>query len=89
MEDLVRKRPFFLRNLSCTLSRHTVGDASHRILYTVANSNAMNGITPGTIITYTAAPWETALMAANIAIGIALIVGVAWVVIRVKKNRGT
>ena len=62
--------------------------ASHNILYTVAHGNPMNGIVPGTIITYTAAPWETALMAANVAVGILLVAGVAWVIIRIKKNQG-
>lgn len=61
--------------------------SAHNILYTVANSNAMNGITPGTIISYTMAPWEKALIAADIAIGVLLIAGAAWVVIRVRKNK--
>lgn len=62
--------------------------ACHNILYTVAHSHAMNGIVPGTIISYTAAPWEGWLSAANIAVGILLTAGAAWVIIRVSKNRG-
>ena len=62
-------------------------EASHNILYTVAHSHAMNGIVPGTIITYTAAPWEGWLSAANIAVGVLLAAGAAWAVFRVVKNR--
>ena len=62
--------------------------ACHNILYTVAHSHAMNGIVPGTIISYTAAPWEGWLSAANIAVGILLAAGATWVIIRVSKNRG-
>lgn len=61
--------------------------ACHNILYTVAHSHAMNGIVPGTIISYTAAPWEDWLNTANIAVGVLLAAGVVWVMIRVSKNR--
>lgn len=61
--------------------------ACHNILYTVAHSHAMNGIVPGTIISYTAAPWEGWLSTANIAVGILLAAGAAWVVFRMYKNR--
>ena len=70
MEDLVRKRPFFLRNLSCTLSRHTVGDASHRILYTVANSNAMNGMGFNTIVEEVHGWWQDAITYGQIGTGV-------------------
>ncbi len=59
--------------------------ATKNILFTVANSNAMNGIAPGTIITYKAAPWETGLLVANIAIGV-LVLGLIY---RVMKKRKT
>ena len=62
--------------------------ACHNILYTVAHSHAMNGIVPGTIISYTAAPWETGLLIADVAVGVLLLAGVIWVVIRVRRNRG-
>ena len=61
--------------------------ASHGILYAVAHSNAMNGIAPGTIITYTTPAWRTGLMIANVAIGALLVAGAAWVVVRNKKNK--
>lgn len=33
-------------------------EASHRLLFTVANSNAMNGMVPGSFIKYGVAPWQ-------------------------------
>lgn len=62
-------------------------NAAHNILYTVAHSNAMNGISPGTIITYTEAPWRTGLMIGNAAVGVLWLAALAWVVVRVKKNK--
>ncbi|MBQ6491787.1 MAG: glycoside hydrolase family 3 C-terminal domain-containing protein [Atopobiaceae bacterium] len=38
------------------------------ICYTVVNSNAMNGVAPGTVITYGLAPWQKALYGASAAI---------------------
>lgn len=39
--------------------------AMHNILYTVANSNAVNGIAPGTTIKYGIAPWQYGVYAAT------------------------
>lgn len=61
--------------------------ACHNILYTVAHSHAMNGIVPGTIISYTAAPWEGWLSTANLAVGALLAAGAAWVVFRVCRHK--
>jgi beta-glucosidase len=61
--------------------------AAHRILYTVANSNAMNGIVPGTIISYTMATWMKVLIGADIAIAIFLIAGIIWMITRVRKYK--
>ncbi|MBQ3266687.1 MAG: hypothetical protein IJH08_02060, partial [Atopobiaceae bacterium] len=38
------------------------------ICYTVVNSNAMNGVAPGTVIKYGLAPWQKALYGASAAI---------------------
>lgn len=61
--------------------------SAHNILYAVVNSNAMNGIVPGTIISYTMAPWEKALIAADILVALFLLAGICWVIIRVRKNK--
>lgn len=79
-----------MKSLEDTKSATAVSNlrnATHNILYAVVHSNAMNGIAPGTIITYTTAPWVKGLMMADAAIGVLLLAGVAWVVIRVRRNK--
>ena len=62
-------------------------EACHNILYTVAHSNAMNGVAPGTIITYTDAPWVTYRLVIDAAVGVLWAAALVWVVVRVRKNR--
>ena len=45
------------------------------MLYTVANSNAMNGIAPGTTVTYGLAPWQMVLYAVSAVIGLGVAFG--------------
>lgn len=47
-------------------------EAVHGICFTVVNSNAMNGISPGSYISYGLAPWEKVLIAVDV-IGFAFI----------------
>jgi len=61
--------------------------AAHRILYTQVNSNAMNGIVPGTIVSYTTPPWRKAQIGVNIAMAVLLLAGCSWVIIRARKNK--
>jgi beta-glucosidase len=35
---------------------------AHRLMYTIAHSNAMNGLVPGTTVRYTMAPWRVGLI---------------------------
>ncbi len=49
---------------------------AHRLFYTVANSNTMNGIIPGTSITFKMAAWKKAQIAVNIMIIIGLLSGI-------------
>ena len=48
--------------------------AGHRTLYTVAHSNAMNGIVPGSTVTFTMAPWMIGLIIADIIIAVLLVI---------------
>ncbi len=77
-----------LEDTSSPTAVASLREASHNILYTVAHGNPMNGIVPGTIVSYTAAPWETALKMANIAVAVILCAGVVGIVVRVRKNKG-
>ena len=44
---------------ACVVAR--LREASHRVLYTVVNSNAMQGMAPGSTITTSPAPWQYAV----------------------------
>jgi len=57
---------------------------SHRLLYTVANSNAMNGIVPGTTITFKMAPWKLAQIIIDVLLAVVLI---AWFVASNRKGK--
>ena len=47
-------------------------ESTHRVLYTVANSNAMQGLAPGSKVTYGVAPWQMGVWG-----GSAVLVGLA------------
>lgn len=57
-------------------------NASHNILYSTVNSNAMQGMTPGTIVYYDMSPWQIWLIVADVAVGLLLVGGSAWCVVR-------
>lgn len=61
--------------------------ASHRILYTVANSNAMNGISSTQEVVALTPWWQIALYALTAVCGIMTVVGVVMVIRSVKKNK--
>jgi len=46
---------------------------AHRLLYTIAHSNAMNGLVPGTTVTYTPAPWKIGLIILDIMVAALLV----------------
>jgi len=45
-------------------------NATHNILYTVVNSNAMNNLAPGSVITYKLATWQKILYAVTAVLGV-------------------
>lgn len=61
--------------------------ATHNILYTVANSNAMNGIASGATLDYTPPTWRYVQIAVDVVLGLLLALGVVWVVRRVRRHR--
>ncbi len=48
--------------------------ALHEVCYTVANSAAMQGVTPGTIVRYDLSPWRIELLLADV-LGVLLLAG--------------
>jgi beta-glucosidase len=61
---------------------------AHNILFTVANSNAMDGVAPAGQINYTPPAWRFWQLGIDIALGLAILGLLAMVVLRVRRNSG-
>lgn len=61
-------------------------NAAHHVLYTIVNSNAMQGVASGASITYKLAGWQKALIAGDIAVGIIIIGGITFLVLKRKEK---
>lgn len=80
--------PFGRPNYSDTKSgtaRQAIRTAYHNVFYTIANSNAMQGVAPGTIITYKPSGWRVAFWILDAVLGTFLVCGTAWVAYRTFK----
>lgn len=62
-------------------------NAMHNILYTVVNSNAANGMAPGARIVYHMPTWRIVQIAVDVCLVLLLAAGVAWVVVRTRRNK--
>lgn len=60
---------------------------AHDILYTVVNSSAMNGIDENVKVVKVLPLWQKWLIAADITIGVLLLLGVVLIIRRCKKNK--
>jgi beta-glucosidase len=76
-----------LTDTTSATARIAIRKALHNMLYTIANSNAMQGVAPGTIITYTMSPWRIWFIILDVVLGLFVVGGTVWVVIRVRKNK--
>lgn len=73
-----------------TASAHAQTDirnATHNILFTVANSNAMNGLVPGATVSHTPPTWRFIQFGATTVVGLLVVGGGALVTRRVLKHR--
>ena len=70
-----------LEDISSPTALNNLRKSCHNILCAVARFNAMNGIGPGTIISCTAAPWESGLMTVSCAVAVLPVAGVIWVIV--------
>ena len=68
-------------------AQQDIRTSTHRILYTVANSNAMNGMAPGTTVTYTPPAWKNIQTWTTVGISALLVVGLGLVIRRVVKHK--
>ncbi len=55
-----------------------IRESMHRILYAVVHSNAMNGISAGTIIERITPWWQTALVAVQVVLGVVTVLSIGW-----------
>lgn len=80
------------KSFADTSSAKAVSDirqATHNILFTVANSNAMNGLAPGATVSYTPPTWVYIQIGATVLVGLLVVLGVFLVTRRVLRNRPT
>ncbi len=59
----------------------------HHIAYALANSNWMNEVAPGAIVTYTTSPWRIGLTTASVIVYVFVAGFAAWMVIRAFKAK--
>ena len=64
-----------------------IRNATHNILFTVANSNAMDGLAPGATVEYTPPSWVYAQIIGSIVLGLALAGTIVMMVLRVRRHR--
>ncbi len=62
-------------------------ESTHRILYTVANSHAMNGIGPDTRIVKVTPWWQAALIVMDVVIGVLTLLCLAVLIIKIKNRK--
>lgn len=66
-----------------------IRQATHNILFTVANSNAMNGLAPGATVAYTPPAWVVWQIVITSVVGLLLAGAIVMVVLRVRRHRST
>lgn len=62
-------------------------ESTHRILYTVVNSNAMNGVTAETKIVSVTPWWKAALICVDVVLGVLVAVSIFMLVKRIKARK--
>lgn len=74
-------------DVSSAKAQSDIRQSTHNILYTVANSNAMNGAAPGMVVDYTPPTWVYIQIWASVIAGMLILIGAALVTRRVIKHR--
>jgi beta-glucosidase len=60
--------------------------STHNILFTVANSNAMDGLAPGATVSYTPPAWVVWQIIVTSVLGLLIVAGVVMVILRVRRH---
>lgn len=73
--DLLLAYDLAMSDTSSAAAVSSLRESTHHILYAKVNSNVMNGIAPGTMISYGLAPWKMAVILCDILAVIILAAG--------------
>ncbi|HFI0641081.1 TPA: glycoside hydrolase family 3 C-terminal domain-containing protein [Streptococcus suis] len=68
-------------------ARNVMRNAIHNLAYTVVNSNAMQGLAPGSTIENTLSPWKYMLLFIDILLTSVIGLGIYWIIWRTKDER--
>lgn len=68
-------------------ARTVMRNAIHNIAYMTVNSNAMNGITPGSTLRITMSPWEKVLVAADVVVALIVALLITCMVMRARDEQ--
>lgn len=68
-------------------ARKAIRQSIKNMSYSIVNSNAMNGIVPGTVITYTRSPWEYGIIFGDLAFSLLEAFGIVYVVFHLRKMK--
>ena len=71
------------RDLTSNTIKHCIRRSVHNVAFALVNSNVMQGVAPGTIIYYDMSPWAIGLMIGDIVVGLLIVGGIVWIVLRV------
>ena len=74
--------PLELADSTSATAVRSLREASRHLLYATVNSSAMNGLVPGTIVSYTMAPWRILLVTANVVVYVFVAACVTLLVLR-------
>lgn len=70
-------------------AQQNIRTATHHILYAVANSNAMNGLAPGSTVSFEPPMWRYIQAIGSIVIALLIALGVFLVIRRVRRHRAS
>lgn len=62
-------------------------ESAHHVLYAISNSVAMNGLSSNTKIVHIMPIWQYWVIAIDVVVGLLVVAGIVWTVIRVRKNK--
>lgn len=76
-----------LEDYDSATARSSMRNAIHNIAYTVANSNAMQGVAPGGMVKTEMSPWVFAIIGVDVIAVLILALGIFWIVKRAQDEK--